>query len=196
VFRERPSASKSVPRSEPLGKRGVIGWAALNRIVGEYCDCTSRETWVQLRSSRHSFSRHQVHKRNSVASVQGEGNSKNQGVSQGVTGDREFGSNLGPDSAEYPLKPHYKTQNQAKRFNKLDNQNYFGTRERDFVVLSFQSVTGFVRSNLGPIVGHEFARSRSVDLSILFWKRNKQEKSIDDRVAVTAKSAFLKSLSQ
>jgi hypothetical protein len=43
---------------------------------------------------------------------------------------------LGPDSAEYPLKPHYKTQNQAKRFNKLDNQNCFGTRGSEVQILS------------------------------------------------------------
>ena len=35
---------------------------------------------------------------------------------------------LGPDSAEHPVKPWYKTQNRAKRFNRLDNRNCFGTR--------------------------------------------------------------------
>ena len=37
---------------------------------------------------------------------------------------------LGPDSAEHPQKPYYKTQNLAKRFNRLDNRNRFGTRGR------------------------------------------------------------------
>src|ERR1700688_1255462 len=41
---------------------------------------------------------------------------------------RKLGSILGPDSAEHPLKPWYKTQNRAKRFNRLDNRNCFGTR--------------------------------------------------------------------
>jgi hypothetical protein len=61
---------------------------------------------------------------------------KKQGVSQGVTGERQLGSNLGPYSAEHPLKSHYKTQNRAKRFNKLDNQNCFGTRGSEVQILS------------------------------------------------------------
>ena len=48
----------------------------------------------------------------------------------------KLGSNLGPNSAEYPLKPHYKTQNQAKRFNKLDYRNCFGTRGSEVQILS------------------------------------------------------------
>jgi hypothetical protein len=48
----------------------------------------------------------------------------------------KLGSILGPDSAEYPLKPHYRTQNHAKRFNKLDNQNCFGTRGSEVQILS------------------------------------------------------------
>jgi hypothetical protein len=69
-------------------------------------------------------------------SVRGEENTKKQGVSQGGKSSARLGSNLGPDSAEYPLKPHYKTQNQAKRFNKLDNQNWFGTRGSEVQILS------------------------------------------------------------
>jgi len=46
---------------------------------------------------------------------------------------QKLGSILGPDSAEHPLKPWYKTQNQAKRFNRLDNRNCFGTRRNQFV---------------------------------------------------------------
>ena len=38
------------------------------------------------------------------------------------TEEGELGSNLGPDSSEYRLKCRYKTQNRAKRFNKIDNQ--------------------------------------------------------------------------
>ena len=53
--------------------------------------------------------------------IQGEENTKKQGVSQGFSGHRKLGSILGPDSAEHPLKPWYKTQNRAKRFNKLDH---------------------------------------------------------------------------
>jgi hypothetical protein len=63
-----------------------------------------------------------------VGCVRGEETTKSQGVSQGVRRDWKLGSILGPDSAEYPLKPYYKTQNQTKRFNKLDNRNCFGTR--------------------------------------------------------------------
>jgi hypothetical protein len=53
---------------------------------------------------------------------------------------------LGQDSAEHPLKPSYKTQNQAKRFNKLDNRNCFGTRAGLFVfsALAPQLVTTVV----------------------------------------------------
>src|ERR1700757_3816205 len=69
-------------------------------------------------------------------SVRGEENTKKKGVSQVGKNSARLGSNLGPDSAEYPLKPHYKTQNQAKRFNKLDNQNCFGTRGSEVQILS------------------------------------------------------------
>ena len=47
-----------------------------------------------------------------------------QGVSPGVTTTQ----NLGPDNAEHPLKPFYKKQNRAERFNKLDNRNCFGNQ--------------------------------------------------------------------
>ena len=43
---------------------------------------------------------------------------------------------LGPDSAEHPLKPQYKTQNRTKRFNRLDNRNCFGTRGSEVQILS------------------------------------------------------------
>jgi hypothetical protein len=46
--------------------------------------------------------------------------------SKGVIGDQKFGSNLGPDSAEHPLKPWYTTQNHAKRFNELDYRTASG----------------------------------------------------------------------
>jgi hypothetical protein len=61
---------------------------------------------------------------------------KNQGVYKGVNNPRKCRSSLGPDSAEHPLKPWYKTQNRAKRFNKLDNQNCFGTRGSEVQILS------------------------------------------------------------
>jgi hypothetical protein len=48
----------------------------------------------------------------------------------------KVGSSLGPDSAEQPLKPYYKTQNRAKRFNRLDNWNCFGTRGSEVQILS------------------------------------------------------------
>jgi hypothetical protein len=51
-------------------------------------------------------------------------------------GDHGFGSKLGPDSAEHPLKPHIKTQNRAKRCNRLDNRNRFGTRGSEVQILS------------------------------------------------------------
>jgi hypothetical protein len=70
-----------------------------------------------------------MHFKNQILFVlAGEEITKNQGVSQGVSGRAKLESNLGPDSAEYPPKPYYRTQNQAKRFNKLENRNYFGTR--------------------------------------------------------------------
>ena len=49
---------------------------------------------------------------------------------------RKLGSILGPDSAEHPLKPWYRTQNRAKRFNRLDNRNCFGTRGSEVQILS------------------------------------------------------------
>jgi hypothetical protein len=55
---------------------------------------------------------------------------------QGVSGRAKLESNLGPDSAEYPLKPYYRTQNQAKRFNKLDNRNCFGNKVSEVQILS------------------------------------------------------------
>ena len=51
-------------------------------------------------------------------------------------GDHGFGSKLGPDSAEHPLKPHIRTQNRAKRCNRLDNRNRFGTRGSEVQILS------------------------------------------------------------
>src|ERR1700751_5482963 len=69
-------------------------------------------------------------------SVRGEENTKKQGVSQGGKSSARLGSNLGPDGAEHPLKPHHKTQNRAKRFNKLDNPNCFGTRGSEVQILS------------------------------------------------------------
>src|ERR1700745_3922438 len=80
-------------------------------------------------------------------SVRGEENTKKQGVSQGGKSSARLGSNLGPDSAEYPLKPHYKTQNQAKRFNKLDNQNCFGPREVALFPQWFLWFAGILGSN-------------------------------------------------
>jgi hypothetical protein len=41
---------------------------------------------------------------------------------------QKVGSKLGPDSPEYPATPYKKTQNRAKRCDKIDNQNWFGTR--------------------------------------------------------------------
>src|SRR5215831_15698454 len=51
-------------------------------------------------------------------------------------GDHGFESKLGQDSAEHPLKPHIKTQNRAKRCNRLDNRNHFGTRGSEVQILS------------------------------------------------------------
>ncbi len=53
----------------------------------------------------------------------------------------KIGSNLGPDDAEHHLRPWYKTQNGAKRFNRLEHQNCFGNRprrgrKRDRVILT------------------------------------------------------------
>jgi hypothetical protein len=48
----------------------------------------------------------------------------------------KLGSNMGPDSAEHPLKSLYKTQNRAKRCNRLDNRNCFGTRGSEVQILS------------------------------------------------------------
>ncbi len=70
------------------------------------------------------------------SSLTGEQRSKNQGVSQGVNEPDKLGSILSPDSAEHPLKPQNKTQNRAKRFNRLDNQNCFGTRGSEVQILS------------------------------------------------------------
>ncbi len=61
---------------------------------------------------------------------------KKQVVRQVFMTNRELRSNLGPDSAERPLKPWYKTQNRAKRFNRLDNRNCFGTRGSEVQILS------------------------------------------------------------
>ena len=72
--------------------------------------------------------------RQSISQV--ERQAKNQGVSQGVNGYHKLGSILGPDSAEHPLKPHYKTQSRAKRCNRLDNRNGFGTRGSEVQILS------------------------------------------------------------
>ena len=55
-------------------------------------------------------------------------NNEKPGVQPGDQRIEKLGSILGPDSTEHPQKPWYKTQNQAKRFNQLDNRNCFGTR--------------------------------------------------------------------
>jgi hypothetical protein len=49
---------------------------------------------------------------------------------------RKLGSNLGPDNAEYQRKACYKTQNRAKRINRLDNRSCFGTRGSEVQILS------------------------------------------------------------
>jgi hypothetical protein len=69
---------------------------------------------------------------------------------------RKVGSILGPDSAEHPLKRYYKTQNRAKRFNRLDNRNCFGTRgsevqilgDREFPLMSYAK---FILSLFWPV---------------------------------------------
>jgi hypothetical protein len=61
---------------------------------------------------------------------------KNQRVGQVVKSPRKLGSILGPDSAEHPLGLCYKTQNRAKRFNRLDHRNCFGTRGSEVQILS------------------------------------------------------------
>jgi hypothetical protein len=48
--------------------------------------------------------------------------------SQGVKRDWKLGSILDPDSIEHALKPCCKTQNRAKRFNKLDHRSCFGIK--------------------------------------------------------------------
>ena len=62
-------------------------------------------------------------------------------------GDHGFGSKLGPASAEHPLKPHIKTQNRAKRCNRLDNRNRFGTREVALFPQWFLWFAGILGSN-------------------------------------------------
>jgi len=64
-------------------------------------------------------------------------------VYQGVNGASKLGSILGPDSAEHPLQPHYKTQNRAKRFNTLDDRSCFGTKSLVLPLNDFEC-------NLGP----------------------------------------------
>jgi hypothetical protein len=68
--------------------------------------------------------------------IRGEEIAKKQGVSQGVKSRAKLASDLGPDTAEHPLTPYYRTQNHAKRFNKLDNWNCFGTRGSEVQILS------------------------------------------------------------
>ena len=59
-------------------------------------------------------------------------------------GDHGFGSKLGPDSAEHPLKPHIKTQNRAKRCNRLDNRNRFGTRGSELARMLLDHLEGIL----------------------------------------------------
>ena len=58
--------------------------------------------------------------------------------SQGVNLSSKLGSSLGPDTSEHRLKPYYKTQNRTKRFNKLTNQNCFGTRGSEVQIHSLR----------------------------------------------------------
>ena len=113
---------------------------------------------------------------------------KNQGVYQGVKGPRELGSSLGPDSAEHPLKPHYKTQNQAKRFNRLDNQNCFGTRcstnrslGSTFMVDTFARLTGVGFSDIcNAAVYNKHWASEPPRLRLCDYKRVRRSNFSDD----------------
>jgi hypothetical protein len=96
-----------------------------------------------------------LHGRDSGRCIRGEEIAKNQGVSQGVERWAKLGSNLGPDSAENPLKPHYRTQNQSKRWNKLDNRNCFGTSDQHPLLLRhgcYRSLSG--RRHVPPSMDH------------------------------------------
>jgi len=61
----------------------------------------------------------------------------------------KLGSSLGPDSAEHPPKPYYRTQNRAKRFNKLDNRSNFGTRGSEVQILSPRPILSVRPGHMG-----------------------------------------------
>jgi hypothetical protein len=82
----------------------------------------------------------------------------------------KLGSNLGPVSAEHPLQPYNKTQNQAKRFNKLDHRSCFGTSDRLKLPLSFQQLTTRLESISGPVARKIVLLSSNVAQVPRWWR--------------------------